>query len=327
MVLTNQFEPIKTLGIFIPVFNEEENLAELFDELQRLRSKLVLLGINLTLLIHDNHSTDNSWNQIKKQIMDFPGSRAIRFKKNIGYQPSLTFAFSLLDSDCMVVYQSDQQDPLLLIIEMVKLWKKGNRCVVAIANNRAENLADKVGRMIFTNIFRSSSDIKNFKWFTDFYLLDRNLYSQFKHLPLQNQFIRGRILDSFNIDHVLYYKRKPRVNGISKFNFRSKYSLALDGILLHATRVFRRLTIFGFCSSILLMLIFLFQAFSFIFGIPIFANGLGSGFSFAVVLSSFSIFLLSLVLEYLRRIYYVLLSDLSPSNSNLEILALEDYKV
>ena len=51
----------KTLGVFVPVYNEQENLSQVMNDLEYLRDELLKLGVTLNLLIHDNASSDNSW--------------------------------------------------------------------------------------------------------------------------------------------------------------------------------------------------------------------------------------------------------------------------
>ena len=293
----------RQLCIFIPVLNEEDNLDDLFKDLMSLKRELVKKKTELVLLIIDNNSEDNSWRKIVSNLADFRGSTAVQLVTNIGYQQSLTMSFSLIDSDAMVVYQSDRQDPIDVILQMCDLWSQGANCVVGVATNRADNFSEKLGRRVFIKLFKSSSDIANFNWFTDFYLLDRSLYKQLKSLPLQNQFIRGRIMEHFNVQHYISYTRRKREKGKSKFNFARKYQLALDAILLHATRMIRRLTLISATFSALLVCIF-----SLLIFLQLFSNThsfIKSPVStnFILLLTCLIIFLVSLVLEYLRRLY------------------------
>ena len=301
----NQTMRSKELALFIPVFNEEENLDDLFMDMRILSEKLLEREIRLKLFLIDNHSIDNSWSKIVQHLQDFPHSSAISLVRNIGYQQSLTLSFTLIEADALVVYQSDRQDPIEVIIEMCEAWRAGKKCVVGVATNRAENISERIGRFVFVKLFSSSSDFPNFRWFTDFYLLDRSLYKQFQFLPMENQFIRGRILEDFSIDSYISYNRKKRERGKSKFNFAKKYQLALDAILLHASRIIRRVTLISASMSALFILAF--TTIIFLQIIVISNSNVKSQItsSFGLLLLSLLIFLLSIVLEYLRRIYSI----------------------
>jgi len=305
----------KTLGVFVPVYNEQQNLTQVMDDLEYLRDELSKLGVTLNILIHDNASTDDSWLIISNRLNAFSNSKAIRFQVNIGYQPSLTLSFTNMQSDAYVVYQSDRQDSVIYIIEMCKRWLSGAKTVIAIPVNRAETLADKLGRLTFIFLFKSTSDIEKFRWFTDFYLLDKSLYKQLEGLPLMNQFIRGRIMETFPIDSILEYNRGSRSLGQSKFGFVKKYALALDAILLHASRLIRRVTFFGALLSFLSIVAMIANT---VINLELYR---GSNFflfaadSFVILILSFLLLLLSIALEYLRRIYGILLSTRN-SNQN-----------
>lgn len=306
--IDNERKATKTLGVFVPVYNEEQNLTNVMNDLEYLRDELLKLGVELNILIHDNASSDNSWKIISERLKNFSNSKAIRFRVNIGYQPSLTLSFTNIKSDAYVVYQSDRQESVADILEMCKLWLSGAKTVIAIPVNRAETLADKLGRLTFIFLFKSTSDIGDFRWFTDFYLLDKSLYKQLEGLPLMNQFIRGRIIETFPIDAILKYNRASRMLGESKFGFVKKYALALDAILLHASRLIRRVTFIGALLS--------FLSISSLIANTVINLELhrGSNFflfmtdSFAILILSFLLLLVSIALEYLRRIYGILLS-------------------
>lgn len=288
-------EPVRTLTIFIPVYNEELILSNLFKSLNKLCDDLNSLNINADILFHDNASTDSSWNLIFEFAKARNNVKAFRFSRNIGYQQSLTLSFKHSFSDGIVVYQSDMQDPICLIVEFVKAWISGHKVVVGVATNRSEKFLETLGRKFFLWLFKSSADLRQINWFTDFYLLDKSIYSQFANLPFSHQFIRGRLVESNVIDLEIDYCREKRKLGESKFNFAKKYSLAFDAILLHGTRLIRRITIFGFGVSVLLFPLMIAN-----FYFKIWTSLL---LVFFIFLDFLIIGLIGLVLEYLIRVY------------------------
>ena len=291
------------LTVFVPVYNESESLPDLFADLEKLSESLNVQKGKLEVLFHDNFSKDNSW----ELISEFSKRAkfkvvAKRFAKNIGYQPSLAISFGNASGQAFIVYQSDRQDPIEVIGQMYQLWREGNNCIVASANSRAENLKDRIGRMLFVKLMRSTSDLPLKRWFTDFYLLDKSLYSQLSGLPAINQFIRGLIVQHFTVDAYISYHRRTRPSGETNYNFARKYSLAIDGLLLHGTRIIRRLTLTSFSISILFALI----------GFPISVHSWISNHENRILVLSFSLFtfllslaigLLGIILEYLIRIH------------------------
>jgi glycosyltransferase involved in cell wall biosynthesis len=239
-----------SLTIFLPVCNEIDSMPDIELALNEMNRQISSLGGELEILIHDNMSTDGSWEFLQSMSTRLK-IRAYKMRKNIGYQESLALAFDHANGDAFAILQSDLQDPPELIIEMYQMWLSGAKSIVGIPQMRHESLKDKLGRSIFVKIFKGSSDLEKFNWFTDFYLLDRSIYKNYSGLPLINQFIRGRLVNDFVFEFTVPYVRHGRKKGTSKFSFGRKYTLAIDALLLHSQKLIRRMVVIGICVSFL----------------------------------------------------------------------------
>lgn len=225
--------------------DELTNLPQLEEAIQHLSGAISEMGIEPDFLIHDNNSSDGSWDYVKA-MSERISIRAFRLRRDIGYQESLALAFDNAIGDAFIIIQSDLQDPPEIAIEMIKMWKSGAKSVVGIPTNRFEGFSEKIGRLGFLFLFRNSSDFSNFRWFTDFYLLDESLYKNYQSLPLINQFIRGRLLEDIDFQETIFYTRRNRVNGKTNFRFVKRYNLAVSALLLHSSRMIRRVILFSF---------------------------------------------------------------------------------
>ena len=233
-----------------------QNVPLLELDMRELENSLKVLDLNLEVLIHDNASIDSSWNEIEKWVNSSDLKiRACRFRRNLGYQESLTLACRNATGDAFIIYQSDRQDPLDIILQLAASWSNGNKITVGVAKNRAEKILEKLGRKVFVWILGKSSDLAESIWFTDFYCLDKTIYLQIGEFPLMHQFVRGRILELFEIDEVVYYTRRKRMAGTSKFRFKQRYRLAIDALLLQGTRIIRRITLLGILSTCILFIL------------------------------------------------------------------------
>ena len=291
------------ITLFIPVLNEEESIPQLISDLKNLQKNLLNERLILEVLIHDNCSTDKSWELICQAKNEFILFKAYKFRRNIGYQSSLTMSFTHASGAALIVYQCDQQDPIDLIFDMCTRWRNGSKCVVGVAQKRNESIKEKIGRYIFIKLLKSVSDLRINFWFTDFYLLDKSLYRQLIGLPIANQFIRGYIVENFKIDSYIPYTRIKRAKGISKFKYFSKYSLAFDALLLHINKLLRRINFTAVIISVLSLLI----------GISICVNYflkkesinllIAISSTISILIGTLTILLLGLILEFIIRIY------------------------
>lgn len=308
----------KVISFFVPVKNEIENLPRLRAEIDKFRSWLLGKKIDLDVFVHDNGSTDGSWEYLEDWAR-IEKIRAFKLKRDIGYQESLALAFDNAVGDAFVIFQSDMQDPIEAVMEMAKHWMIGKKAIVGVPIARDESISERIGRRIFVSLFKRSTDFQQHEWFTDFYLLDKSIYTSFRGLPLVNQFIRGKLLEEVRFDEILRYTRLKRSAGKTSFNFTRRYNLAVSALLLHSSRSIRKLLVVsilvGFLSitltGALLILAFLDVLSS---------NKIGLyGISLLILVNAnIMTILFGIVLEYLARIHARLQAeDAIISRSNL----------
>ena len=121
----------KLISICIPVLNEEQNIANLYSELQLLARKLNN-SFNFEFIFTDNNSTDLTWKLIKKISKSDSRVRGFRFTRNIGFQQSIYFNYMQAKGDAIVQIDADLQDPPSVITDFLKGWVSGFKVVVGI---------------------------------------------------------------------------------------------------------------------------------------------------------------------------------------------------
>ena len=78
----------KLLSFVVPVFNESENIGPFLDALNAVIADH-LKGYNFEILFTDNHSTDDTYDQLEARAKLDKRIRVIRFSRNFGYQRSI----------------------------------------------------------------------------------------------------------------------------------------------------------------------------------------------------------------------------------------------
>ncbi len=97
------------LSVVIPVYNEEESLEPLVDEL---RSVLDSAGRSYEIVIVDDGSTDGTYRVILRLHQKGPGLKAIRLKRNFGQTAALAAGFAHARGDFILAMDGDgQNDP------------------------------------------------------------------------------------------------------------------------------------------------------------------------------------------------------------------------
>lgn len=120
------------ISVVIPLYNEEESLAELVDWINK-----VMYDHNFTyeIIMVDDGSSDKSWKEIEKLSTEYGSVKGIKFKRNYGKSAALNCGFKAVEGDVVITMDADLQDspdeiPALynMIVrqkyDMVSGWKK-----------------------------------------------------------------------------------------------------------------------------------------------------------------------------------------------------------
>ncbi len=95
--------------VFLPVYNEEENLAELYERLSKEMSRL---GRSYEIIFVDDGSRDGSFGVLQRLATSDPWVRVIRFKANFGQTAAMRAAIEHARGRVLIAMDADlQNDP------------------------------------------------------------------------------------------------------------------------------------------------------------------------------------------------------------------------
>ena len=106
------------ISVVVPLFNEEESLAELTAWIDRvaIREKL-----GYEIIFIDDGSTDSSWKEIERLKHSYPAIKAIRFGRNYGKSAALYCGFAEAEGEVVFTMDADLQDSPDEIPEMRRM--------------------------------------------------------------------------------------------------------------------------------------------------------------------------------------------------------------
>jgi polyisoprenyl-phosphate glycosyltransferase len=287
------------LSVVVPLYNEEENIAELH---QRLTQSLRAMGLRYELIFVNDGSKDAT-----PALLDALGGSdsdvvVIHLSRNFGQQAAISAGLDYASGQCVVVMDGDLQDPPEVLGQFVKAWRKGYQVVYAIRVQRKENVFKRAGYFVFYRLLRAISDLEIPLDSGDFCLMDRQVLDVLKHLPERLRFVRGlRTFVGFR-QIGLRYERVSRKAGTPKYTFRALVSLAVDGLISFSNYPLHLVTYLGVGVTVV----------AFVLTIWTFADALyhhsgprGWASTISVVLFMGAIQLMSLGIigEYVRRIF------------------------
>ncbi|HSP13067.1 MAG TPA: glycosyltransferase family 2 protein [Salegentibacter sp.] len=116
------------LSIVIPLLNEEQSLAELYNWIAKvMRSN----SFSHEIIFIDDGSTDNSWKTIEALAENDTAVKGIKFNRNYGKSQALHAGFLRAQGDVVITMDADLQDNPEEIPELYHLVKEGNYDLVS----------------------------------------------------------------------------------------------------------------------------------------------------------------------------------------------------
>ncbi len=224
------------LAIVVPCYNEEEVLKIASKALREVLEDLVQKGKiaedSFILFVNDG-SKDRTWELIEEEHREHPVQVCgVKLAGNVGHQFALTAGLLTAKdmSDVTISIDADLQDDVAVIEEMIDKFHAGNDIVYGVRRERkTDTFFKRVTAQAFYKLM-ALMGVKTIYNHADFRLMSRRAVEQFSQYGEVNLFLRGMMpLIGYQTDCV-YYDRKERVAGESKYPLKKMLALAFNGI-------------------------------------------------------------------------------------------------
>ena len=236
-----------TYSIVAPIYNELENLPELY---RRVKEVMDVLDEPWELIVVDDGSTDGSTDAICSLAREDERVRPVIFARNFGHQIAITAGWDYARGDAVVIIDADLQDPPEVIHDMAKKWKEGYEVVYAVRSEReGESLFKIWTASLFYRLIYHITDVKIPLDTGDFRLMDRKVVDVLKQMRERHRFPRGMSAWVGFKQIGVEYKRAARLAGETKYPFRKMFRLALNAITSFSYFPLQVATFFGFASA------------------------------------------------------------------------------
>lgn len=224
------------LAIVVPCYNEEEVLKIASGALRGVLDDLIKKGKiaeDSFLLFVNDGSKDRTWELIEEEHAAHPVQVfGVKLAGNVGHQFALTAGLLTAKdrSDVTISIDADLQDDVGVIEEMIDKFHAGCDIVYGV---RRERKTDTFFKRTTAQAFYKLMDamgVKTVYNHADFRLMSRRAVEEFSKYKETNLFLRGMMpLIGYQTDSV-YYDRKERVAGESKYPLKKMLALAFNGI-------------------------------------------------------------------------------------------------
>lgn len=244
------------LALVVPCYNEEAVLEISAKELKRVLSDLItkekIAKDSFVLFVNDG-SKDRTWELIEKECGESPMICGLKLAGNVGHQFALTAGLLAAKdmSDVTISIDADLQDDTAVIEEMIDKFHEGKDIVYGVRNDRKhDSLFKRTTAQGFYKVM-AAMGVKTVYNHADFRLMSKRAVEQFSKYEETNLFLRGMMpLIGYETDNV-YYERKERVAGESKYPLKKMLALAWNGITSFSVKPISLITALGFVIMIL----------------------------------------------------------------------------
>jgi dolichol-phosphate mannosyltransferase len=234
-------------SLLVPVYNEAQNLPELYQRLQPVMDSLD--GATELILVNDG-SQDESLLLMRELHQKDPRVCYVNLARNFGHQIAVSAGLQFVRGQAVVILDADLQDPPELIPDMINLWKQGYQVVYGQRIKRKENWFKRLCAYGFYRVLGYLASVNIPRDTGDFCLLDRRVVDVLNAMPERNRYVRGlRAWVGFRQTPILYH-RSSRYAGEPKYTFTKSLSLAINALVSFSRVPLRLATYLGFLAGL-----------------------------------------------------------------------------
>lgn len=251
-----------TLYLVIPCYNEEEVLPETSSQLKKKIVSLVAKGKisdKSRIVFVNDGSKDKTWEIITALHEEDKIFQGIKLSRNKGHQNALLCGLMTVKDHCdmAISLDADLQDDINAIDEMVEKYYQGCDVVYGVRSARdTDTFFKKFTAEGFYKVMKMMGGDIVFNH-ADYRLMSRRALNGLQEFKEVNLFLRGVVpMIGYKSDSV-YYERKERFAGESKYPLKKMLAFAWEGITSLSTKPIKMISILGgfiFIISIIMLI-------------------------------------------------------------------------
>ena len=240
------------IAIVLPCYNEAEVLPETYSRLCPVVDELKRLGVEASLVFVDDGSRDDTWQLIAQFASDDDRVSGIKLSRNVGHQRCLWagLAETVDKFDAAITIDADLQDDERTIADMVKAYTDGCDVVYGIRRKReTDSFFKRWSAKLFYSLMRKADgDILDNH--ADYRLMSNRAVKALLNYPERNLFLRGIVRKIGFREGFVYYDRKSREVGQSKYPLSKMLHLSFDGITSFSVAPLHFITFVGVVMTV-----------------------------------------------------------------------------
>ena len=262
---------MKRLMIVVPCFNEEEVFPTSTKELIAVVENLIEIGkisADSGILFVNDGSRDRTWELISKAHKESKYIYGLNLAGNVGHQNALLAGLNTVKDFCdiSISIAAVLQDDVGVIEEMIDKYYAGADIVYGVRSERkADSFFKRFTAQSFYK-FMSAMGVKSVHNHADFRRMSARAMQALSLYKERNLFLRGIVPQIGYKTDCVYYSRKPRTAGESKYPLKKMLSFAFDGITSFSIKPIKMVTALGAVIIACSLIAFIYTLISYFMG-------------------------------------------------------------
>lgn len=217
------------VSVVVPCYNEELSVERFYNEATAVFSGQ---AFDYELIFVDDGSSDNTFLKLGELAKADAKVKVLSFSRNFGQQAAIICGFRASTGDAVVEMDCDLQDPVEVVLEMVKRFEEGFEVVHGRRLSRkGESRFKKSTAKAYYKFLNKITTSKIPQNTGDFKLLSRRVCDIICELSEKGKYLRG--LESWVGFKQTFvdFERHARQEGETKYTLKKMVRLAKDGVI------------------------------------------------------------------------------------------------
>lgn len=244
------------ISIVSPVYRGEKMVAKL---VRRNVESVSAITNDYEIILVNDASPDNSWDEIVKQCAINPKVKGINLSRNFGQHYAITAGLHYAKGDWVVVMDCDLQDRPEEIPNLYHKAQEGYDIVYARRVIRKDTFLKRFSSSLFYSIYNWLSGLNTDKAIANFGIYKHCVIEEYNNMPEKVRFFPSLIKYLGYKDTAINVEHAERVEGKSSYNIYKLLKLSSDVIISNSNKPLRMAVGVGLSMSAISFLLALYN--------------------------------------------------------------------
>ncbi|OFX46465.1 MAG: glycosyl transferase family 2 [Bacteroidetes bacterium GWA2_30_7] len=285
------------ISVVIPVYNSEDNLAELEKRLTQ-----ALINIKYEIVLINDYSKDSSWDVIFKLTTQNKNIVGINLMKNFGQDNAIMAGLNVAQGNYIVIMDDDLQHSPFDIIKLYEECKKGYDVCYANFTKKKQALWKNIGSWLNGKVSETIINKPKYLYLSPFKVISKQVIDEVIKYHGPYPYVDGLIFSITSNITQIDVEHHKRFEGKGNFNFFRSVTVFLKLATSFSVIPLRISSFIGFGVSLVGFMLAFYYLYQYLFSDNI-VEGWTSLIVIILILGGLILLSLGLIGEYLGRTY------------------------